>query len=617
MKPINLGILAHVDAGKTTVTEALLYHSGVKREMGRVDSGTTTTDAMALERQRGMTIRASTVSFTWEGVKINLIDTPGHMEFIAEVERALSVLDGVILVLSAREGVQSQTRVIFEKLKERKIPTLLFVNKLDRVGADLAALSRDIAVSLSPDGIWMQAAAGVGTRNLRIEDLPPDEGTLQERILERSDALLERYVNGEAIAKAEYAAELIRLTRQGKAFPIWMGAALHDIGVAALLPAVAHFLCGQGDVSAPLSARVYKVEWAEARRKRIYLRVFEGALDVRAQVALAGQEQPLRVKALYALRDGRILPTQRLEAGDIGLMTDEPGLRCGDLLGVPPSGARAYPAAVPLLHGSMAPELPEQRAALLAALTELVQEDPFLELRLNERTDEICLRFFGALQAEILQALLLERYGLPVRVSALRTVYKQTPCKPVTASIRLGQAGNFHRAGIALSLEPLPAGSGVVYETRVSYGDLEKPFQNGAREGLLQGLGEGLGEEVTDVKLTFLEADYDSVTGTPAAFRRLGPEVVRLALETAGVRRLEPWQRFTLRAPLDVQRQTLALLHESRAVLESVTADPEEMAVRGRAPLEAFQAVPAAFQVLTKGRGLLDVRFDRYLPIRA
>ena len=576
--------------------------------MGRVDSGTTTTDAMTLERQRGMTIRASTVSFTWEGAKINLIDTPGHMEFIAEVERSLTVLDGVILVLSAREGVQSQTRVIFEKLKERKIPTILFVNKLDRVGADLAALSKEMAVSLTPDGVWMQEAKGLGTRDLRIADLPPDKGILQEQILERSDALLERYLNGETVPSRDYEAELIRLTRQAKAYPIFMGAALHDIGVTALLPAVRRFLCGHGDAQAPLSACVYKVEWAEGRRKRIYLRVFEGALNVRQQVAVAGQEQPLRVKALYALRDGQILPAQRLEAGDIGLMTDEPALRCGDILGVPPSGSRAYPTAVPLLRASMAPELPEQRAALLSALMELTQEDPFLELRLNEKTDEICLRFFGSLQAEILQALLLERYGLKTQVSTLRTIYKQTPRKPVTASIRLGQAGNFHRAGIVLSLAPLPAGSGAVYETRVSYGDLEKSFQNGAREGIMQGLEEGLGEEATDVKATFLEADYDSVTGTPAAFRRLGPEVVRLALETAGVRRLEPWQRFTLRAPLALQRQTLALLHGSRALPESVTADDEEVAVHGTAPLDSFQAVPAAFQVLTKGRGLLDVK---------
>ena len=264
----------------------------------------------------------------------------------------------------------------------------------------------------------------------------------------------------------------------------------------------------------------------------------------------------------------------------------------------------------------MTPELPEQRAALLSALTELTQEDPFLELRLNEKTDEICLRFFGALQAEILQALLLERYGLKTSVSTLRTIYKQTPRQAAIAAIRLGQSGNFHRAGIVLSLEPLPAGSGVVYETLVSYGDLERPFQNGAREGILQGLEEGLGESVTDVKATFLEADYDSVTGTPAAFRRLGPEVVRQALETAGIRRLEPWQRFTLKAPLTQQRPTLALLHASHAILETLTADEAEIAIQGKAPLDSFQAVPAAFQVLTKGRGLLDASFDRYVPVK-
>ncbi len=615
MEIINIGILAHVDAGKTTLTEGLLVHSGIKRRMGRVDTGTATTDSMPLEKQRGLTIRASTVSFPWNGVKVNLIDTPGHMDFIAEVERSLSVLDGVVLVVSAREGVQQQTRVLFEKLKAMRIPTIFFINKIDRTGASCEGTLAEIARRLTPHVLPLQAATVLPGEEPVIRPLSLAEGPLHEAIVEMDESLLAEYLVGKPIPEATCQTVLAERVRACAVYPALFGSALRDIGVAPVLDAVTTFFHGSGDAEAPLSAHIYKVEWDEHGRKRHTARVFAGRLAVRDWVPIAGGEERIQVKGLLAAQGGKYTPAESLTAGDIGVILDAPGLRVGDYLGEitpPPGGITPTP---PLLEATVAPLSPAERPALLTALERLVEEDPSLQLRIVPATGEISLRLYGPLQQEILSALLLERFALHAAFSTPQPIYKETPSATCTAEIRLNAPGNLLRAGIALRIEPLPPGTGNQYETLVSYGDLTRSFQTGVADGVAAGLLQGLGCAITDARVLFTDMDYCSVTSTPADFRRLAPEVLQKALGPCPRTRLEPWLAYSASIPEGHTGRVIPALVKSGASPEEVEPLGTECRLTGHIALEKARTVSLELPGMTQGRGVFVTSFAGYRAV--
>ncbi|MDR0896590.1 MAG: TetM/TetW/TetO/TetS family tetracycline resistance ribosomal protection protein [Oscillospiraceae bacterium] len=618
-KILNLGILAHVDAGKTTVTEGILVHSGVKRQGGRVDDGTTTTDSMALERKRGMTIRAATVSFIWQGVKINLIDTPGHMDFIAEVERSLAVLDGAVLVISAREGVQPQTRVIFEKLVAMRVPTLLFINKIDRVGARAEAVCAQIRQLLTPNIVPMQRTEGEGSREAAVFPLSLCEGVLLETLADADEALLSAYLSDAPLTEADARAALRRQTHACALYPLYLGAALRDVGIMPLLDGIVTHLTPDAlpAINAPLSAYLYKIEWDAQGRKCAYARVFSGALRLRDRAAHLGHDAPVHLRGLLRPVGGAMVPTDCIEAGDIGLLADIAEVRCGDFLGERHPLPVGISPTEPLLSVQITPPPDAGRAALLDALTRLTEEDPALQLAIRADTEEITLRLYGLLQREIIEALLLERFGLRAVFSPVRTLMREQPMREARAEMRLGQRGNLHAAGIALTLTPLPTGRGNAYVRNVSYGDLSRSFQNGVEEGVWQGLREGLGHEIVDTQVTFTDMDFSSVTSTPADYRRLAPEVLRRALASVPLRRLEPWVAFTLTTPAEFQKKVLPVLNPLRAIVQSITHGETECVVRGEAPLDTTKQFAAQLQALTRGQGGFGTVFLAYREVGA
>ena len=394
MNVMNLGILAHVDAGKTTLTEGMLFQAGCIRKMGNVDDGTTVTDSMDLEKERGMTIKSSVISFQWNNLKINLIDTPGHFDFLSEVESVLHVLDVVVLVIAAREGVQPQTRLFFRKLSQLNIPTVIFINKLDRMGVNYEDLIKTIREKLTDEILECQRYRGAGGKQVEIEDIPLDDEELQMKILLSSETMIKKYDESREITIKDYETEFIRLIRSGKLYPV---------------------------------------------------------------------------------------------------------------------------------------------------------KDPQLKFEISPVTDDIMLSLFGPLQMEIIGEILKNRFGLKVSFGPLTDICKEHPVKEGYCSIRIGDWNNPYNAGVVFKVEPLPLGSGFQYENRVSYGYLEKPFQNAVMDGVRIALNKGVqGHEVIDVKISFLEADYDSVMGTPADFRRLVPIALKKALDDAAVEILEPWQNFII-----------------------------------------------------------------------
>ena len=354
MKTLNLGILAHVDAGKTSLTERLLHSAGVIDEIGSVDDGSTQTDSLALERQRGITIKSAVVSFVIGDVTVNLIDTPGHPDFIAEVERVLGVLDGTVLVISAVEGVQAQTRVLMRALGRLRIPTLIFVNKTDRAGADPGRVLADIAERLTPAVVAMGSVSGVGTRGCAFRPYGADDkaftARLAEVLAEHDEALLAAYVRDEAaLPYRRLRRELARQARRSLVHPVFFGSAITGAGVAELAAGITGLLpAAQGDATDPVSGTVFKVERGPAGEKIAYVRMFSGVLRVRDRLppghgALPpsgrnggpppGREGERKITAISVFERGPAVPREQVRAGQIGKLWGLRDIQIGDTLG--------------------------------------------------------------------------------------------------------------------------------------------------------------------------------------------------------------------------------------------------------------------------------------------
>jgi ribosomal protection tetracycline resistance protein len=359
MGTLNLGILAHVDAGKTTLTERLLYAAGVIDEIGNVDDGNTQTDSLALEQKRGITIKSAVVSFAIDGAKINLIDTPGHPDFIAEVERVLGVLDGAVLVISAVEGVQAQTRVLMRTLGRLGIPTLIFANKIDRSGARCESLLQNISERLTPEIIPMGSVVGLGTRDALCT--PYGDGDpefvygLVELLADHDEALLAEYVDGEKVSYGRLRRELAAQTGRAVVHPVFFGSAVTGAGLEWLISGITDLLpVAEGDADGPVSGTVFKVERGSAGEKIAYLRVFSGTVRVRDRLRFRGGEEQ-KVTAINTFERGSSVRSTSVAAGQIGKLWGLGDVRIGDALGEPRTSSERHYFDPPTLETAIVP----------------------------------------------------------------------------------------------------------------------------------------------------------------------------------------------------------------------------------------------------------------------
>ena len=618
MKIINLGILAHVDAGKTTITESMLFRSGTICSAGRVDDGTTITDSMSLERQRGITIRSSTISFEWNETKINIIDTPGHMDFIAEVERSLCVLDGAILVISAKEGVQVQTRVIFQTLRKLKIPTLIFINKVDRTGVCLNELYTDIKEQLTPDIVIMQILDGLASNDILISDYASISDAATEKLLDLDESLAEKFILNQPIAEKEYNTSFLSNIASCKLFPVLHGVALRNIGTEQLLNAIANYLpvntaTDQGE----LCAFVYKIDRDEQMHKRAFARVFGGSLKVRDTVAVEGCEEKFKIKKLEYIRNGKIVSAERVLCGDIAVISNVQNIRIGDVIGSRNRHLPQISMAQPSLQTSVIPLNHEHRSRLIQALFELTEEDPLLRCEVDKYTEEITMQLFGEVQMEVIQALLEERYHLNIQFGELMTIYKERPKRAADTVIHIEVPPNPYWASVGLSIEPLPLGSGLVFESKVSYGYLNKSFQSAVSDSVKSACEQGLfGWAVTDLKVCFTYALYYSPVSTPSDFRHLTPLVFEQALIKAETELLEPFMDFELHIPKEYSSKVMYDLQQMRARIERIDAEKDETMMYGRIPTETSKSYQVQLTSYTNGKGVFLINpcgYDIYV----
>ncbi len=551
MKIMNIGILAHVDAGKTTLTESMLYTSGTIAESGRVDRGSTITDSMTLEKQRGITIQASIASYEWNHVKINLIDTPGHIDFYAEVERSLNVLDGIVLLISAKDGIQAQTRILFDAIRKRKLPALIFINKIDQPDIDLELIYKDIKEKLTSHILVMQRITNDNTLlSAETKELSEE---FRDTMIEMDDTLLNKYMLDQPITTEELLNSRRINISSGKLLPIYHGSALKHIGTKELMDAI---LIEFNPIILPtdsrLSALVYKIERDDNRNKRTYMRIFGGSIKPRDVLAPEGHSDSMKIKKLETSSNGKIVEADKIECGDIAILPNEARLKIGDTIGTIPRSNLALHDNSLIMQANISPMFSSDRAILLEALSELSETDPLLQYKLDSRSSDITMEFLGKVQMEIIVALLQSRYHLQTKIENVTTIYKERPLKKATFTAHIEVPPNPFWASIGLSIEPLPIGAGVQYESKVSYGYLNKSFQNAVEEGIRSGCEQGIyGWELTDLKVCFEYGLYYSPVSAPADFRHLAPIVLEQALKQSGTELLEPCLSFKLYVPQD------------------------------------------------------------------
>jgi ribosomal protection tetracycline resistance protein len=632
---LNLGILAHVDAGKTTLTERLLHAVGVIDEVGSVDDGSTQTDSLALERQRGITIKSAVVSFVVDDVTVNLIDTPGHPDFIAEVERVLSVLDGAVLVVSAVEGVQTQTRVLMRTLRRLRIPTLMFVNKIDRGGARYERTLRGISEKLAPAIIPMGSASGLGTRSAAYLPYAPDDAGFTARLVDlladHDDAFLAAYLDDEAtVSSCRLHGELAAQTGRALVHPVFFGSAITGAGVDSLIAGITELLpAAQGDVDGPVSGSVFKVERGPAGEKVAYVRMFSGTLRVRDRLQFRGENEG-KVTAISVFDRGSSFQRPSVTAGQIGKLWGLGDVQVGDAIGMPrtTTPARHY-FAPPTLETVVVPRRPADKGALHAALAQLAEQDPLINLRQDDVRQELFVSLYGEVQKEVVQATLADEFGLDVSFRESTTICIERVVGTGAAVEVLGKEPNPFLATVGLRIEPAAAGSGVEFRIEAELGSMPLAFFKAVEGTVHQTLRQGLhGWEVTDCSVAMTHAGYlgkhglghqyfnKAMSSTGEDFRGLTPLVLMSALRQAGTVVCEPIHRFRLDLPADALGAVLPMLAQLRAEPQAPAMRGSWYRLEGEVPAAQVHELRQRLPALTRGEGVLEGAFDHYQPVR-
>jgi ribosomal protection tetracycline resistance protein len=654
-KTLNLGILAHVDAGKTTLTERLLFDSGVIGQLGAVDAGTTQTDSLPLERQRGITIRSAVASFPIGDVTVNLIDTPGHPDFIAEVDRVLSVLDGVVLVISAVEGVQAQTRILMRSLQRLGIPALLFVNKIDRPGADPGKVLQDTARRLKVTPFAMGGVTGAGTRGAAVTAQGADDteftAGLTELLAGNNDKLLAAYVHSAAgIPYGQLHAELARQTRRGLVCPVFFGSAITGAGIAPLTAGIASLLpAPDGDPGGPLSGRIFKIERGIRAEKIAYVRMFSGTVHVRDRLRFGTGARPHadgKVTAVAVFERGPAVPRKAVTAGQIGKLWGLAEAQVGDPIGDPAGDRTSDPAGEagngaglqfppPTLESAVVPCDPRDGNRLRVALGQLAEQDPLINLRQDDERQEIYVSLYGAVQKEVIQSTLADDFGVAATFREATMICIERPAGTASALKALQSDDHPYSATVGLRVEPGPVGSGLSFRLDVdprlvplyiykTAGHFAGAMTQYVRQSMERGF---YGWQVTDCVVTMTDCGYYVGDGpakrilptprtTAADFRKLTPLVLTEALRQAGTVVCQPLARVRLELPAASLGDVQSALARLGAAAQMPQPDAEQAVVTALLPSAQVRSLQEQLPGLTRGEGAADVSFGGYQPVR-
>ncbi len=619
---LNIGIFAHVDAGKTTLTEQFLLTCGRIRRAGSVDSGTAQTDFLSVERERGISVVAASTDIEWRGYHINLIDTPGHMDFAGETERALSVLDGAVLVVSAVEGVQSHTENLWRGFSALGIPCVVFINKIDRVGSDTAAVCAALCDLEGFVPLILSEATGEGTRDCAMTPIFPDDAALTEILADYSDEVAEAYINDRVLPHERLRNVVIESVYERRLTPVLFGSSLFSVGISDLLDAVVTYLPPASRKSCDeLSGVIFKIEHDKSMGKIAHVRLFGGSIQNRDSVVInediGADGEPLapeKVTQIRKFNGARFVDAGAVEAGDIAALCGLSRARVFDTIGAYRM-SDTYRLATPYLTVRVSPSEPAQLTALVGAIRELCDEDPLIDYKWEASEREIHISITGEIQREIIEVLLRERYGLSAIFSEPSVIYRETPAragagfdaytmpKPCWAVVRLG-------------IEPLPRGAGILYdEGNVPHNKLFYKYQNHIKTSVYQSLEQGnYGWALTDMKVTLLDGEHHTIHTHPLDFFVATPMALMDGIRNTGTILLEPMLYARITVPASLLGQVISDITVMRGEFDDPVVGETRCSIECRLPVATSLDYPVRLAAQSGGRAIYSTRFGGYRP---
>ncbi len=666
----NIGVIAHIDAGKTTTTERILYYTGRTHRMGNVDEGTTVTDWMLQERERGITITSAAVTCFWKEFQINIVDTPGHIDFTAEVQRSLRVLDGGVVVFDGTAGVEPQSETVWRQARAFNVPLIVMINKMDRLGADFKHAVQTIHDRLDAHPVPVQWPIGaeasfrgvvdlleweaviwtdeLGASPERIaipaevlEEASAARETMLEAIVETDDDLMERYLEGETVAAAELVAALRRATIAGRLQPVLCGTALRNKGVQPLLDAIVAYLPSplevpavQGetkkglqerpaDPSAPLAALIFKIATDPYAGRLAYFRVYSGELQRGMVVVNAAKNVRERIPKLLRMFADHREEVEVFRAGDIGATVALKQSFTGDTLSAvnAPIVLESIHFPEPVIDVAVEPKTVADQDKLTEALERLAEEDPTFRVRTNEATGQLIISGMGELHLEILVDRVLREFRVAANVGRPRVAYKETVLQTgvveLTFDRMLGGKPQFAR--VKLEVRPVThSGEGTHFESALHSNRLPEVFAAAVRSGVMESLDSGFlaGYPLVGLQVTLLDAKVDPELSTEMAFRAAGAQAFREAVEQAQPALLEPIMDLDVVTPEEFVGEVLGDLNARGAHIQALEPRVGGLqAARAFVPLARMFGYATDLRSSTQGRGTFTMEFHHYAPV--
>ncbi len=662
----NIGIAAHIDAGKTTTTERILFYSGVVHKIGEVHDGTATTDWMAQERERGITITAAAISTSWKDHRINIIDTPGHVDFTIEVERSMRVLDGVVAVFCAVGGVQPQSETVWRQADRYKVPRLVFVNKMDRMGANFLRVREQIRARFGSNAVPIQLPIGseaelVGIidlvkmrayiykdeigKDIEEIDIPADlveltnewRGKLLESVADSDDVLMEKYLEGEELTEEEVRVGLRKGTLSGSIVPMTCGSAFKNKGVQLLLDAVIDYLPAPSDVKpvsgllangeealreakddAPMSALAFKI-MADPYGRLTFVRVYSGILKKGSYALNSSKNKKERISRLIILKADDRQEVDELRAGDLGAVLGLKDTFTGDTLcdDSSPIVLETLFIPEPVISVAVEPKTKQDMEKLSKALQSLSEEDPTFRVMTDPETNQTIISGMGELHLEILVDRMKREFNVEANVGAPQVAYRETIRKTVTdieGKFARQSGGKGQYGHVVINLEPTEPGTGFEFVSKIVGCVIPKEFIKPSEQGMKEACESGIlaGYPVIDLRATLVHGSFHDVDSSEMAFKIAGSMAIKEAVMKAQPVLLEPMMKVEVETPEDYMGDVIGDLSRRRGNIAGMEDTPSGKSVEARVPLSEMFGYSTDLRSSTQGRASFSMEFSHY-----
>ncbi|CCQ59841.1 elongation factor G [Crocosphaera watsonii] len=664
----NIGIAAHIDAGKTTTTERILFYTGIAYKLGEVHEGTATMDWMAQEQERGITITAAAISTNWLDHRINIIDTPGHVDFTIEVERSMRVLDGVIAVFCSVGGVQPQSETVWRQANRYHVPRIAFVNKMDRTGANFFKVYQQISDRLKANAVPIQIPIGTESefrgivdlvrmrakiyqddlgQNIEDTEIPAEyleqaqeyRAKLVEAVAEIDETLLEKYMEGEEITETEIKQGLRKGTLDKTIIPMLCGSAFKNKGVQLLLDAVVDYLPSPLDVppitgllkdetedsrkaddNEPFSALAFKIA-SDPYGRLTFMRVYSGVLEKGNYVYNATKDQKERISRLIVLKSNDRIEVDELRAGDLGAAIGLRNTITGDTLcdDKHPILLESLYIPEPVISVAVEPKTKQDMEKLSKALQALSDEDPTFKVSIDHETNQTVIAGMGELHLEILVDRMLREYKVQASVGKPQVAYRETIRKPSEAEGKyIRQSGGKGQYGhVVVELEPAEAGSGFEFVSKIVGGVIPKEFIGPAEQAMKEACDSGIiaGYPLIDVKVSLVDGSFHDVDSSEMAFKIAGSMAIRDAVKKASPILLEPMMEVEVEVPEDFLGDVIGDLNSRRGNIEGMNTEDGLAKLSANVPLAEMFGYATDIRSKTQGRGIFSMEFSHYAEV--